>query len=100
MPKEKHHKHFEDRKPLKGTFVNSEDQDEMPHNVAFYQGLHYLLRQNWSSEKEIQHFLDIISCDPSIYTMDHSDSIVCSFMKNSIGLKRVSSGGGQLTLHL
>ena len=27
--------------------------------------------------------------DPSIYTMDHPDFIVCSFMENSIGLKRV-----------
>ena len=23
-------------------FANSEDQDEMPHNVAFHLGLHYL----------------------------------------------------------
>ena len=26
---------------------------------------------------------------PSIYTMDHPDFIVCSFMENTIGLKRV-----------
>ena len=26
-----------------GTYTNSEDPDEMPHNVAFHQGLHYLL---------------------------------------------------------
>ena len=32
----------------------------------------------------------IITCDPSIYTMDHPDFIVCSFMENSIGLKRVN----------
>ena len=25
-----------------GTFTNSEDPDEMPHNVAFHQGLHCL----------------------------------------------------------
>ena len=24
----------------KGNFTNSKDQDEMPHNVAFHQGLH------------------------------------------------------------
>ena len=29
-----------------GTFANSEDPDEMPHNVAFHRGLHCLLRQN------------------------------------------------------
>ena len=35
------------------SLANSEDPDEMPHNVAFNQGLHYLLRQRRSSEKEI-----------------------------------------------
>ena len=39
-----------------GTLANSEDPDEMQHNAAFHQGLHYLLSQNQSSEKEIQHF--------------------------------------------
>ena len=34
--------------------ANSEDQDEMPHNAAFHQGLHHFLRQKRSSEKEIQ----------------------------------------------
>ena len=28
-----------------GTFTNSEDPDEMPHNAALYQGLHCLLKQ-------------------------------------------------------
>ena len=73
-----------------GTLANSEDPDEMPHNVAFHQGLHSLLRQNRSSEKEIQYFIKIITCDPSIYTMDHPDFTVSKFMENSIGLKRVT----------
>ena len=30
--------------PITGTFTNSEDPDEMPHNAAFHQGLHCLLR--------------------------------------------------------
>ena len=34
--------------------ANSEDQDEMPHYVAFHQGLHYLLRQKRSLLKERQ----------------------------------------------
>ena len=73
-----------------GTLTNSEDPDEMQHNAAFHQGLHCLLRQNRSSEKEIQYFLEIITCDPSIYTMDHPDLIIiCYFMENSIGPKRV-----------
>ena len=51
-----------------GTFANSEDPDEMPYNAAFHHGLHCLLyRQNPSSEKGIQYFLEIMTCDPSIY---------------------------------
>ena len=69
-----------------GTLANSVDPDEMPHNAAFHQGLDCLLRQNRSSEI---CFLKIITCDLSIYTMDHPDFIVCSFMENSIGLKSV-----------
>ena len=68
-----------------GTLENSEHPDEMPHNVAFHQGLNCLLRQ---TEKEVQPFLEIISCDPSLYVMDHPGLIVCSFMENSIGPKR------------
>ena len=44
---------------------------------------------NRSSEKEIQYSLKIITCDPSIYIMDHPNFNVCSFMESSIGLKRV-----------
>ena len=36
--------------------VDSEDPDEMLHNVAFHQGLHYWLRQKQASEKEIHFF--------------------------------------------
>ena len=32
-------------------FANSEDPDEMPQNVAFHPGLHYLLRRIHSKEK-------------------------------------------------
>ena len=44
--------------------------DEIPHYAAFHQDLHYLLRQKESSEEEIQYYLEIITGDPSIYTMD------------------------------
>ena len=49
------------------TLANSEDPDEMPHNVTFHQGVHCLLRHTQSSKKEIQYYLEIIICDPSIY---------------------------------
>ena len=63
-----------------GTLANSEDSDEILFNAAFHQGLHCFIRQNHSSEKEI------MTCDPLIYTMDHSDFIVhvSNFMGNSI----------------
>ena len=38
-----------------GTLVNSEDQDEMPQNGAFHQGLHFLLRLNQSLGAEMHH---------------------------------------------
>ena len=31
------------RNPIMGTLANSEDPDEMPHRMAFHQGLHCLL---------------------------------------------------------
>ena len=37
-----------------GFLANIEDPDEMPHNAAFHQALHCLLRLKPSSEKEIQ----------------------------------------------
>ena len=69
-----------------GALANSENSDEIWHNAAFYQGLHCLIRQNLSSEKELQYVLEIITCDPLISTMDHPDLLVCCFMENSIGL--------------
>ena len=69
-------------KPLNGYFgKHFADPD------AFHQGLQCLLKQNQSSEKEN---LGIITCVPSIYTVDHPDLTVLSFMENSIGLNGVN----------
>ena len=70
------------------TLANSEDPDEVPHNWAFHKGLHGLQCKNNLQRKNII-FLEIITCNPSIYTMVHPICIVCSFVENSIGLKRV-----------
>ena len=48
-----------------GTLANSEDPDEMPHNVAFHLGLHCLLRHNPSSEKK-KIFFKMTTYDHSI----------------------------------
>ena len=41
------------------TLANSKDPDVKLHNAAFYQGLHCLLRQTHSSEKELQQFFKL-----------------------------------------
>ena len=51
------------------TTADREDPDEMPHNVTFHQGLHCLLRQ------KLQFCLEIKTCGPLNYTMDHSKFI-------------------------
>ena len=73
-----------------GTLANSEDLDEMMHDTAFQQGMHCLPRQNQTSKKEI-NFSKIITCNPSIYIMNHPDFTVSNFMGNSIGPKRVKA---------
>ena len=42
------------RNPKTGSLSNSEDIDKMPHNAAFHQDLQYLLRQNRSTDKQLQ----------------------------------------------
>ena len=39
--------------------------------------------------EEIKSLLKIITCDTSVYTMDHSGIIACNFMEISIDLKRM-----------
>ena len=66
------------------TLANSVDSDEMPHNAAFYQVLHCLLRQKQSLEKEIQFHLEVITCYSSIYAMEHPSVIVSNQKEESI----------------
>ena len=66
------------------TLANSEDPDEMPHNVAISSGSTLLVRQKVSSEKEIHFYMEIRACDPSIYTMDHPNYIGSNQKEESI----------------
>ena len=78
---------------LKIVFIlaNSADPDEITHfkwvlwqtEKTIHRGLCCLQRKNCNI------YFEIITCDPSMYTMDHSDLIVCSFMEKGINLKRV-----------
>ena len=70
---------------------NSEDPYKMQHHAVFYLGLHCLLRQNRSSEKELQYFFEIITLDPSIYTIDYPVSTVINFIEKSIVLNGVKT---------
>ena len=73
------------RNSIKGTLANSEDPDEMMHHAAFHQGLHCVLRQNKSSEKELYiFFFEIITCNHSLCTMDRPDLTISNLMENSI----------------
>ena len=64
------------------TFANTEDPDEMAQNAPFHLCLHYLLRQSRSSELEIYYILEIVTFDPSVYTIDNSDfTCICNCIK-------------------
>ena len=43
--------------------------------------------------KKCNILYEIITCDPSLYTKDLPDFIVCSFMEHFIGLKKVVIDG-------
>ena len=60
------------------TLANSEDLDEIPHNAAIHQGLCRLQSQKRSSKKEIQFYLEAITCYPWICSVDHPKSILQS----------------------
>ena len=54
------------------SLANSEDPYEMPHDAALHQGLLCLLiiAITLFDERNI-FFVEIITCGPSVYTMDH-----------------------------
>ena len=62
-----------------GTLSNSEDPNKMSHYATFHQGLHYLVKQERILENA---FLEVTGFDPSVFTMDHPDFVLFSFMEN------------------
>ena len=63
--------------------ANSEDSDKMPHNAAFQQGLHCLLKKQNNLHRK-KHIFEIKACDPSLYTTDHSKFFVSNKKEESI----------------
>ena len=69
------------------TLANSEDLDEMPHNAAFHQGQHCLLRQKRilrESNTIYFKFGNYNLCPLDIYTMDHLKCVVSNQKEESI----------------
>ena len=64
--------------------TKSEDTDEMLQNVAFHQGLNFLLSSKQSSGTEMHHTLKIPTCDPLKNTMDNPILIAFICMGKSI----------------
>ena len=56
--------HFKTWHPKTGTFANSADPDEKPHNVALQLGLHHLHNQDRTTEKAIQYVFRNCSLRP------------------------------------
>ena len=68
-----------------GTLANSEDPDKMQHYAT---ALFAMIKSTFREKNTLILEIIIKSVTP-IYTMDHPDIIVCSFMKKSIDLEWV-----------
>ena len=70
---------------------NSGGSDKMPHGAAFFSGSALFPKTKRSSENGnlMQYYLEIITCDPSIYTMDYSKFILSNQQEESINTQRV-----------
>ena len=64
---------------------------EMQHNAAFHQGLHceILLRIKTIFGERKSIYLEIMTCDPSIYRMTHPKSIVSYHVEETIRTQKV-----------
>ena len=60
------------------------------NNAAFLQRLYCFLRQKRSLEIEIQVYLEVMTCDSSIYTMEHPKFIVSNQREEVISNYRVN----------
>ena len=57
----------------------------MLHKVAFHQGSTLFSKSKKYSEKKLQFYLEIITCDPLNYTIDHSKLIASIKKEEFIG---------------
>ena len=59
----------------------------MQHFIRVFTYLSLLGKMDLQKKK--YNFLEIIICDPSIYTIDHPDLTISNFMRNFIGTQKV-----------
>ena len=71
-----------------GTWANIECPDEMPHTATFHQGMRCLLIQ----DRPVIFLREIITCNPSICTIDHLDLTIPNIVENFIGPKMINQG--------
>ena len=76
------------------TLADSADPDEMPHKVAFHQGLHCLLRYKQSPGTEIYRFIEISVHEPFQNGQVHNCCI------NMYGITHLNKKGLNLSLCL
>ena len=60
----------------------------MQHFIRVFTYLSLLGKMDLQKKK--YNFLEIIICDPSIYTIDHPDLTISNFMRNFIGTQKVN----------
>ena len=65
---------------------------ELLYFAEYYLGLFCLLEQKCSSEKKKQYYLEIITCDPRIYTIDLHKFIAMNQKVESISTQKLSGG--------
>ena len=73
------------------TLANSEDPDEMAHKAIFHQDLHYLLRQERSSDKYILFGKHYLSLNISEEMLDAPQENCCCFHYINICVKAAYS---------
>ena len=72
-----------------GTLANNGDPDKMPHIMRHFIWVFTVCQHKIDLQsKKHTIFGEVLTSDPSIYPMAHPDFVECSFMENSIGLKK------------
>ena len=67
--------------------ANSEDLEEMPHNVSFHQGLHWSTKATFRERKKYNFYLEFITCSPLYHTRRKNPLVHKGLNFNSLDTK-------------